>query len=592
MTRKIKIILKYTFLKSLFLLSPAFFIVSCNQNSQETLEIRRKITDFNKKGDQLYLKDSQLVEFKEKEKIKMVALGDSLTQGFFAVPFSASPGNSNKNYNRKPYEGLSYPAVLAQYLESVQEGKIESYYNLSLSGSKVTDWNYILSPNDKRFSWYEKSAEGWIKINKSIAKNKDWGFSENYEEFFLDSSSTEKFQKIREKIKDANFIVFSLGGNTGVSFFKTKIWELVDKALAEKEIFLKKDSQKIREWIKSNYKMFQKSWMTVLDSLNDNMRHFIKKLKRLNPYASIVWVGYPFATWFLADFLVGKASSLLYEEGEKKEELSLSLWMFHRFQELAKKIAKELKVSFVSNYDVPTWTDFNLRYLGNILDFHPSVFGQRRMAQNILLKIAAPAKTLDELQESEEARENWMLSKTKEYINSDVGFFRKEVYLLPDNSKELFKKISREIGVLLQKDTRWNTEFSKNDLLPKFLNDFLRSLEFVNLRDYFDQLLSQVDVRIFQPGEQQKEFVTKTWERILSNKTITENTEKLYALFQELKNLFQNFQEEVNIDVLISQVLQTEVGQKMLDIVKKMFNIIIENIKLIFPDFSLNLKKS
>lgn len=80
-------------------------------------------------------RDSNKMKQLINEKIRYLAIGDSVSQGFMAIPFAAGPGS----FDGKDVKGSSFPAYLADLINRSQRGKLESFKNLSLSGSRVID---------------------------------------------------------------------------------------------------------------------------------------------------------------------------------------------------------------------------------------------------------------------------------------------------------------------------------------------------------------------------------------------------------------------------------------------------------------------
>ncbi len=87
---------------------------------------------------------------KESEKVKYVALGDSISAGFDSQLDKDYPGNYDKEKNE--VTGISFPTYLASFIKNsnADNSKLESYTNYASSGTTLEDWKFLLTVDESK----------------------------------------------------------------------------------------------------------------------------------------------------------------------------------------------------------------------------------------------------------------------------------------------------------------------------------------------------------------------------------------------------------------------------------------------------------
>ena len=129
-----------------------------------------KVEDLNNNEQNAGLKlDFSKVSIKPQTKINYLAIGDSITAGFNSELGWEAPGRYDPVTNK--ISGLSFPSFIAQYINKVEPNRLASYENLGITGSRITDWLYMLGAGSDAYLKI-KNINSLIFLNKWINKIK------------------------------------------------------------------------------------------------------------------------------------------------------------------------------------------------------------------------------------------------------------------------------------------------------------------------------------------------------------------------------------------------------------------------------------
>ena len=145
-----------------------------------------------------------------KEKIRYVALGDSISEGYNNRYNFAYAGKMNEN---KVISGTSWPSFLARNIQKINKNFLESYENFAISGSRPEDWNYFLGVNNKKYNYLnsEKKINYAIELNELASNPERKRLKKQFKNFGKQKLSD--FDYFIKQIKEANLITLNIGAN-------------------------------------------------------------------------------------------------------------------------------------------------------------------------------------------------------------------------------------------------------------------------------------------------------------------------------------------------------------------------------------------
>lgn len=85
-----------------------------------------------------------------KEKIRYIAIGDSISEGFNG---KYNFGFSGKMDDYGNINGTSWPSFFARYIQNVNKNILESFENFSISSTRPEDWIYFLGINNEKYNY-------------------------------------------------------------------------------------------------------------------------------------------------------------------------------------------------------------------------------------------------------------------------------------------------------------------------------------------------------------------------------------------------------------------------------------------------------
>lgn len=360
-----------------------------------------------------------------KEKIRYVALGDSISEGYNSRYNFAYAGKMNEN---KVISGTSWPSFLARNIQKINKNFLESYENFAISGSRPEDWNYFLGVDNKKYNYSnsEKKINYGIELNELASNPERKRLKKQFKNFGKQKLSD--FDYIIEQIKKANLITLNIGAN----FLIPKIpIDDITKLL----VYNKFPPNQVLEKVQK-----------IIHSVEKDVIVLLKRIKELNPDALIYLVGYnklygPF--WEILDHFFNRINLGLNLVEICYDELNNSL----------KKCTKEAGVYFISTNNKEFWKENNYMLANIFYDIHPTIFGYKKIAQDVLVKISLPNLFYQQKYETiptfnlnyylsdKDCFENGLIFSN---VNVDESKIINEIYGL--KNEILFKKTMIEIG--------------------------------------------------------------------------------------------------------------------------------------------------
>lgn len=494
---------------------------------QETLV--RKVQKYNEKNfrnEQVYYAtDTDITKFKENERINYLAIGDSVSQGFFMLPFVSSPGRLNP---QNEIEGVSWPAFFADFINKTQPNKLRNFWNLAMSSSTVADWNYFLDYKNIKYRYKKAKAEWNIITNKEIAKNKFFNFENEIAENF-DFESETPFKKLEEKVRRANLMSITLGGNTIIGFFY-KVFEDIFETIG-KYGFTNIPPNTMREIILKHKTKIPE----IFANIKEGWRDLIKRIRVLNPGVAIFGVGYPLNQFAILE----KMLDYIWKTGE-----DFFTPVLLNYRKVLQEIGAENNISVVDTFN-NAWSDFaNYEYIGSFLDFHPGVKGHKWIAQQVFLKLAMPTEKLEKYLEkaNENFRTDWLATQDKNYANFDVGQFRKEVYLTQESEEKMWWLARSNFNNLTPSEKLFTPWMSKNPDVNDLVNSILEKTNLNYITKLIRRILNQKKTNTTEQPSQNWEGLLKNFMNYIRDRILDLSKRTFWIKeFNYLKELLENF---------------------------------------------------
>lgn len=470
-----------------------------------------------------------------KEKIRYVALGDSISEGYNGKYNFGYAGSMDLD---NTINGTSWPSFLARNLQKIDKNILESFDNFSMSGTRPEDWNYFLNVQNEKYS-YENSID---KINYAIWLNE---LKNNPERRRLKKQfknfgkkTRNDFEYLISKIVLANLITINIGANFIIP--KIPVDRIIEIIINYPDPLLE-----LKTIIKNSIQEMEKDIIVMLEKITD-----------LNPLASVYLIGYNkmFGTfWKILDLFfkeIGMGNNIIE-------------YCYDEINNSLKRCAKKTKVYFISTNNKKFWDENSYMMCNVFYEAHPTIFGYKKIAQDVLLKIAA----------------------------SD-SFFEK------DNLKNITKQIKSFNESYLKQDFQYfqngidfeSKHISNEDLIEKIygLNDELlfkktiveNSSKFLETSLFFEQSLDDKN----DPND----FLSKSLKRtflIIINSLELNFDKRAISDFNELIEMkyLKNFIMKINLISVIANKIQNQIDQKFLETktnltINEFFNILFEQI--------------
>lgn len=491
------------------------------------------------------------------DKIRYLAIGDSITEGFNSRYGIGFPGKIyfDKDNNINKISGMSYPSILAQMLENINPGCIETFDNFALTGTRVVDWLYFLGIDPKKYN-YSNSE-------KQILESKEYDIRENnpqkrraYSQFgMFGVNNNNDFNKLKNKIKKANLITLTIGANDWLTDFPFFEIMSLKKNILSKEQFDKK-----------------------IDKINDDLFAKIKKffnaIKEINPTANIIAISYPTSLPFLA--------RLNNEELNKNSDNKIVIGDYiELLNDVIMKVTDKTNTYYINCENKAYWEE-NVDDLSKIFfDIHPTYFGYKKIAHEIFSKLALSNDFYDE---SFDKIKNIFPNTNKEYFESDYKKFSNVIDFSKINlSNEALIKLSNVTNEkLFWSDNSHEKEFLnlRRELsIKKYFSTNIKSSSYNNIRKLLNTLLFFIEENNFDPNNY--------LQKILENKEYSSLLWKIIYRSDYLDIVVNQIQDKIdnNSKLKIKTNLQDFKGI----IFNRLFD--ISNIFLLLKDFSIEISK-
>ncbi|MDW2835664.1 SGNH/GDSL hydrolase family protein [Mesomycoplasma ovipneumoniae] len=446
------------------------------------------------------------------DQINYLSIGDSISAGFnwdYSLDLRGKIDGNNK------INGLSYPAFFASFIQKIKPNALKSFDNLALSWTTVADWLYLLNPGNEA---YKNSDKTHFHFNYYLDKKLDSPYGEQIREVFGDFNSN-SYPKLYEKIQNSNLLTLSLGANDLI--------EAIDFRTIAKPM------QKLATKAEANFE-FTQNIEIASQKIYRNLQLLIQSLRQINPDLQIVLVGYNSLSSKIIKFF---EKMLTNEIGVPENYADL---IIRHLNSTIQKAAKSQKVNYVDLYNESIWQEKTSEFATNDLDIHPSTKGYKKMAQDLLFKLAFEQN----LEFRNEA--NTKLQWDENYVQKDINSYRRilnlgtntEIFdaLTVENSPEKFISENSEIEEL----TIQNVKKAENSPIENFIN--------VILNNNFGAFLNRFIQLAVQNNPSVEKILTDFWqENQQAGASFTEILQKIFSsgFFSKIIDRFQNYVQDV-----------------------------------------------
>ncbi|MDD7897622.1 GDSL-type esterase/lipase family protein, partial [Metamycoplasma hyosynoviae] len=370
---------------------------------------------------------------KKDERVKYLALGDSITAGFTGVLDKDYYGRLNPD---GALSGMSYPVYFANFLNKDKTNRIEKFNNFATSNSTILEWLDLL---DVSYS----SAHPDIFINEdSIYKHTFDGRFTNKAEFK---------KQLVEEIKDSNLITLTLGANDFFRFFNSLLKASNLQQVLEQMIVSSQQGKPI------NYLSLLSFYTEFLSKakaeITARLKTLIQKISELNPNTNIAVFNYP-APFLrllvsLYDFLPDGVKSMI----KGKDIINFLISPLTEAIYDGVRNSKVSNVSFVNIFDGEFWAENQEKLTSVFLDLHPTTAGYKKLATDAFLKL-----TNSSISKAVLKRFGW----TDSYFDNNANTHKQFIELNNDNYADFYKSIfgnnkEESLKKLYEEDEIYNT---------------------------------------------------------------------------------------------------------------------------------------
>ncbi|WP_029512688.1 SGNH/GDSL hydrolase family protein [Mycoplasmopsis iners] len=294
------------------------------------------------------------------EKVRYVAIGDSITAGFDATLPNDFQGELTAEGE---VTGASYPAYFAALIQSAEANKLESFKNFARSGATMEHWNALFA---HKYDHLEPKT--LAKMHRLFGQDLD-GYAD----------------LVIERLKTANLLTLSLGANDTIALLKKEIAKLPFAALIQQITNKKYNYGQIVEILNTTFQ-------NVYDAIEQREVELINHLKAINPNLNINFVSYPLPMSF-----IGKLVDQ-YLKDNFNIPIAASQILIGLLNDKIKFVANANDANFVNVYNAPYWIPKVEKLAPSLFDIHPSIFGYKKMAMELFSKLILKTKNLAEVQ--------------------------------------------------------------------------------------------------------------------------------------------------------------------------------------------------
>ncbi|MDD7912305.1 SGNH/GDSL hydrolase family protein [Metamycoplasma hyosynoviae] len=347
---------------------------------------------------------------KKDERVRYLALGDSITAGFTGVLDKDYQGTLNPDGS---LSGMSYPVYLAHFLNKDKENRVEKFNNFATSNSTILEWLDLLDTE-------------YISANPDIFKNEESVYQHTFDGRYTDKTEFKK-QLVKE-IKESNLITLTLGANDFFRFFgellrSTNISKIIEQVIAATQQGKPLDYGTLLSF----YLEFIGKAKTEITA---RLKTLIQKISELNPKTNIAVFNYP-APFLrllvsLYDFLPDDIKSMI----KGKDIISFLISPLSEAIYSAVKAAAKPNVSFVNVFDSEFWAENQDKLTSIFLDLHPTTSGYKKLATDAFIKL-----TNSSISKANLKRFGW----TESYLNDNANTHQQFIELNNEDYTSFYK---------------------------------------------------------------------------------------------------------------------------------------------------------
>ncbi|MDK2819237.1 MAG: hypothetical protein KFW07_00170 [Mycoplasmataceae bacterium] len=299
-----------------------------------------------------------------KNKIKYLAIGDSIAEGFNPVYRFGLPGEMKTQLSGvKKITGMCYPSYIASLFNNINPNSLDSFENFSITGTRVVDWLYFLKVDPKIYNYKNSIAQ--IKSAKDVDNHKDNPFRKRINKQFggFGLKSDTDFDKLKTKIKSANLITITIGANDLLT--QIPIFELI--------------SWKNNKMTKENLDLFIDK---IYTKLLNQMKLLFATLRKLNSEANIIATSYPSTFPIFFNLIDDKFI------GNKEYENGFLSYFIDKLNLLIKNASSENNIKYINIENKEYWKS-NISKLSKVFfEIHPTSNGYKKIAHEIFSSIS------------------------------------------------------------------------------------------------------------------------------------------------------------------------------------------------------------
>ncbi|WP_337899155.1 SGNH/GDSL hydrolase family protein [Mesomycoplasma ovipneumoniae] len=412
---------------------------------------------------------------------KYLAIGDSVTAGFNQETYRDFQGKLNSQGGG--VSGLSYPSFFAHYLQKLNKDSLVSYDNLAFSGATVKNWLNLINPT--------KYPNGKVADNPFVPKNNDQNTKFNDLSTVFGNFNKSNYPELTQKIKNANLLTMTLGAND-IFLVATKfgsllspetsgIKEELDKITVESAPATtqetapadpKKKTPKKKEDLKPKIAKYIKNEIsTKITEFKADLENLLKELKEINPNLHINLLAYKLPNSLLVQVLSNLFANDFGLEKDYFQKVTTEI------NTAIRQTAQKAKVNYVDPFDAEIWNDSDTKLGATKFDIHPQVKGYKKIAEQLLLKLAADQSQAGAVVDN--------IKKSTKFTDNDSGnlTYRHVLDLssVAKTNEELLKKINE------------NDFIDEESEFEKTQNSVIKD----DKRDLADSMLSVLSSNIF-----------------------------------------------------------------------------------------------
>ncbi|AZZ65305.1 SGNH/GDSL hydrolase family protein [Metamycoplasma phocicerebrale] len=356
------------------------------------------------------------------KKYKYLAIGDSISQGFNS---KIGCGTAGYKTSKEFVKGYSYADYFMEfyldYISKRYNDNWEEYWqniemeNISASTLRISDLNSLVD------SKLNLSVLNVAEINNELYKRSNLDLKQEFWEHNHNLDENEQFRELSKKfiakIKEANFLSISIGGNEFQSSYPfIKFRNLV----LEKNLYKQKE---IKLDILNHLK-------TLTLRTEQELDKFIKNVKIINSELKIALVTYtpPFLHYYLSyeKFLRFKNPEI-YNDFFKK---NLGI-----FEKIFENVAQKNECILVKSFNYKQWFKNSRVFAENMIDVHPTELGYQEMAKKLFVAFLEnqcqfkdyDKKMLKKLKKFSISYSKKITKRNKHKINRNLFLFEKRV---------------------------------------------------------------------------------------------------------------------------------------------------------------------